>query len=119
MSQPAAIGPPRITDEDLANSAPTVRALLVGRLEEMWRPIATHLADAQAGVTPADPRLLEIGLRIVKEESTLYRLARPPALNDEPDEGIEGVGVDRRSLIEAQLVEIEKKQTTEPTPSPR
>ena len=109
MSQPPAIGPPRITDEDLANSAPTVRALLVGRLEEMWRPVARHLEDAHQGLTVPDPRMLEIGLRIVKEESLLYRLARPPVLNDQPEEDAISAGVDRRALVEGTLVEIEKK----------
>lgn len=103
-----AIGPPRITDEDLANSAPTVRALLVGRLEEMWRPVARHLEDAHQGLAPADPRMLEIGLRIVKEESLLYRLARPPVVSEQDEDPI-GAGVDRRALVEGALVEIEKK----------
>lgn len=105
---PAAIGPPKITDEDLAASAPTVRALLVGRLEAMWVPIQQALDDGKAGLGPPDPRMLEIGLRIVKEESTLYRLLRPPTLVEQ-DEEMLGPGVDRAALVEAHLVEIEQR----------
>ena len=101
---------PQITDEDLIRSAPSVRALLVGRLEALYRPVQNALAVADDPALPVDPRLLEIGIRIVDKLSTLYGISRPrPAVPDEePDEGLDPA-VDRRALIEEKLVEIERR----------
>lgn len=105
------VGPMRITDEDLVASAPAVRALLVARLEKMWAPVEAALEQSAAvgGAIPPDPRLLEIGLRIVRDEATLYRLAKPPQLADTGDADEIGPGVDRRAMIEATLVEREER----------
>lgn len=106
-----AVGPRQITDEDLVKSGPAVRALLVARLEAMWQPVEAALDQARqvGGALPPDPRLLEIGLRIVRDEAALYRLSRPPVLGDGNDEPELGAGVDRRAMIEAQLVEREER----------
>ena len=112
MSDGQSIGVPRITDEDLVASAPAVRALLVNRLEQLWRPVEAALQrDRESeGMLPVDPRLLEIGLRVVKDEAALYRLSRPPVLGDDAsDQDALGPGVDRRALVEAQLVEREER----------
>lgn len=106
---PNAIGPMQITEEDLASSAPTVRALLVARLEQLWSAVHVHLLRDGDGA-PVDPRMLEIGLRIVKEESLLYRLQRPPALSLDEDDDIVGGGVDRRAVVAASLDALEQKR---------
>lgn len=101
---------PRITDEDLEASRATVRALLVGRYEALWRPVQNALAVAEDPALPVDPRLLELGIRINKELSTLYGLTsrRIPPPEDEPDEGLDP-SVDRRAMIEERLMEIERR----------
>lgn len=103
------IGLPQITDEDLVASGPSVRALLVGRLERLWRPVEFALNAHDEGLGPVDPRLLEIGLRVIKDEAALYRLARPPVLGDESGEPELGAGVDRRALVMGQLEEREAR----------
>lgn len=102
--------PPQITDEDLVRSAPAVRALLVSRLEAMWRPIEVAMQVAQDPALPVDPRLLEIGIRLVDKEAQLYGITRPkPVVEEERElEGLD-VGVDRRAMIEDRLKQIEER----------
>lgn len=102
------VGVRRITDEDLISSGPAVRALLVARLEQLWKPVERALEADNAGLMPADPRLLEFGRQVVKDEAALYRLARPPVVA-EVEEEVLGEGVDRRALVESRLQEIEQK----------
>jgi hypothetical protein len=106
---PGAVGPFEITDADLTESAPRVRALVVARLEQVWTVVQARLNLDSGGEAPIDPRLLEIGLRTTKELSTLYRLNRAPAQTEEEEELEQGAGVDRAALIESKLAEIENK----------
>lgn len=102
-----------ITEEDLAQAQPKVRALAIQRLEEYHSYVKKRVDEADAGMVAHDPRWVEIGIRILKEEAGLYRLAKPaPALEEEEDPEI--VGVNRLALINAQLDELEaKKQATQ------
>lgn len=102
-----------ITEEDLAQAQPKVRALQVQRLEDLWGVVRNRLDEAEQGLVAHDPRYLEIGIRILKEEAGIYRLAKPaPAVEEEEDPEI--VGVNRLALINAQLDELEaKKQATQ------
>lgn len=99
----------QITEEDVVASGPRVRALLVSRLEALYEPVRVRLEQDKQGLQPIDPRMLEIGLRVLKDEAQLYRLTRPPmtAPQDEVEEL--GAGVDRRALVESHLAEIEQK----------
>lgn len=99
---------PQITDEDLASSKAAVRALVVARLEQLWRPISDHLKKVSD--FPPDPRLLEIGLRITKDLSLMYQLQRPVKEPEEEETEEIGGGVDRRALVEQTLVELEAKR---------
>lgn len=108
VTESKAVGVPRITDEDLVSSGPAVRALLVSRLEQLWKPVERALEADNEGLMPADPRLLEFGRQVVKDEAALYRLSRPPVVAEEEDEVL-GEGVDRRALVESRLQEIEAK----------
>ena len=47
------------------------------------------------------------GIRILKEESILYRLARPPVARDEDDDA--SVITDAAAQVEAQLLELEDR----------
>lgn len=99
-----------IRDEELTQSAPFVRALIVQRLEQMWRACDPHI---QVQVNPdtglvmrPDPRFLEAGLRITDRLMTLYRLNAPtttmPTADIEGRAGIQG-------LVRTQIEEMEKR----------
>lgn len=102
----------QITDDDLVESAPRVRALQIARLEAMWKPVKVRLQQDETGAMPIDPRLLEIGLRIVKEESLLYRLYKPPVASTEEADELPA-GFDRAAELERQLVEIEQRRASQ------
>lgn len=102
---------PRITDEDLAASAPAVRALTVARLESIWRPVQEAIELGQdPAMPPPDPRLLEIGIRVIDRLSQLYGIAKPRPMvqEEEPDLGLDPA-VDRRALVLGRLEEIEAR----------
>jgi hypothetical protein len=92
-----------IGEEHLATSAPLVRALVVQRLETMWRACEPHI-DGSAG--RPDPRYIEAGIRVTDRLSRLYRLDQPqPSGNDDDDT----LAVDRRELAARALAELEQK----------
>lgn len=92
-----------IGEEHIAASAPMVRALVVQRLETMWRVCEPHI-DGQGG--KPDPRFIEAGIRIVDRLSKLYRLDAPQPPDNEPDPGSV---VDSRELAARGLQELEIK----------
>lgn len=93
--------PKGIGDEQLASSAPLVRALVVERLELLWR-MAAPFIDGSGG--RVDPRYMELGVRVLDRLMRLYRLDSPaPSLDVPLDLG------DRVELVERALAEIEKK----------
>lgn len=105
----AALAQLQITDEDMLASRSAVRALQIARLESMWEPVRVRLQQDEQGA-PIDPRLLEIGLRIVKEEAMIYGLYRPaPPKQEDEDEQL-GAGVDRAAEIARQLDAIEARR---------
>lgn len=59
-----------IREEDVAASAPMVRALLVQRLEQIWSQCEPHVT----GATKPDPRFIEAGIRVLDRLARLYRL---------------------------------------------
>ena len=101
---------PEIGEDQLLESQPRVRALLVHRYEEVWTEVSNHIKVARQVSRPPDPRMLEIGLRVLKDEAVLYRLGRTlPA--SEADEELQ-VSVDERlALVSAQLAEVEAKRS--------
>jgi hypothetical protein len=105
----------RITEEDLEASKPAVRALLVSRLEQLWRPVAVALKDDEEGFRPIDARTQEIGLRICREMALLYRMEKGPPLGHSDDEQPMGEAVDRYALVEAKISEIEQKVRAQST----
>lgn len=101
---------PEIGEDQLLESQPRVRALLVQRYEQVWTVVDGHIQVARELARPPDPRLLEIGLRVLKDEAMLYRLGRQvPVTSDADDE--EPVPVDERvRMVAEQLAEIETKR---------
>jgi hypothetical protein len=100
---------PEITDDNLIEAAPRVRALVMSRLEHMWRQVEIHMVDAEAGDRALDPRMLEIGKGLMKEVAAIYRLGHAsPAPEEEVDEV--QAAYDRRAIVAAKLDELEAKR---------
>lgn len=103
--------PRELTDDDIANAKPRVRWLHLQRYEQLWERVHKRVQEDQDqdNGRPLDPRFLEIGIRILKEEANLYQMGRvlPPA-EDEEDPSISGV--DRQALVLAQLEDLEAKR---------
>lgn len=70
-----------IGDEQVSESAPLVRALVVQRLEQIWTTVEPHVTGA-AG--KPDPRFIEAGIRVCDRLSRLYRLDLPVPGSDQP-----------------------------------
>ena len=66
--------PRGIGDEQLVSNAPLVRALVVERLEMLWRTCQPFI-DGSAG--RPDPRFVESGIRVLDRLMRLYRLDTP------------------------------------------
>lgn len=92
-----------IGEEQVSGSAPLVRALVVERLELMWRNCEPHI-DGTMG--KPDPRFMEAGIRIVDRLSRLYRLDAPQQADNEPDSI---TTVDKRELAAHALAALEQK----------
>lgn len=97
--------PGGIGDEQVAESAPLVRSLVVQRLERMWRALDPYLEADEAMGTKPDPRYLETGVRVLRELVRLYRLdAVRPVPPAEPDVVADVEAVERELLeLEAKL----------------
>lgn len=100
--------PREISEEQLAEDGPRVRALAIQRLELVWTVVEARIRADLDGTRPADPRYLEIGLRAIKDETLLYRLAKtPPLVEEEEDPAIQGV--DRGALVLDYLESVEAR----------
>jgi hypothetical protein len=86
-----------LDDEQLAESAPRVRYLMLERLEIIWKQVEDHL-DPEKGT---DPRWAEIGVRTLDRLARLYRLDKPRAAVEEEDDI--AAGLDRGKLVLEQL----------------
>lgn len=102
-------GKDSIREEDVAQSAPMVRALVVQRLEMIWRNCEPHIQltpeDLEIGRRP-DPRFIEAGIRVNDRLIALYGLLKPQqGADDGPDEGVEQL----RAAAEASVRALEAK----------
>lgn len=81
-----------IDEEQVATSAPMVRALIVQRLEQVWRACDPHINPTQEQLEAGfrrDPRYIEAGLRVLDRLALIYlRLPRagPQNLGEGPEE---------------------------------
>lgn len=81
-----------IDEEQVAASAPMVRALIVQRLEQVWRACDPHINPTQDQLEAGfrrDPRYIEAGLRVLDRLGQIYlRLPRgnPDPMGDGADE---------------------------------
>lgn len=100
---------PEITEENLQESAPRVRALIAWRIEKLYAAVDQHVDEANAGDRMLDPRMLEIGKGLMKSLSDIYRLGKPqPVVEEEEDQAL--AAVDRRAIVGAKLDELEAKR---------
>lgn len=96
-------GPRRgIRDEDISDAAPLVRALLVERLELIWRNCEPHIERTEGR---PDPRFVEAGIRVLDRLSRLYRLDHPVAGGDGPDTPL----IPTAQLVSKGLEELEAR----------
>lgn len=100
---------PEITDDDVLASRARVRALLVSRVDMLWQPVQVALVKDSNGEYPADPRILEFGLRLCRELAEYYNVKKPPTSVVEEEAELPGAGEDRRALIEMKLAEVEER----------
>lgn len=91
-----------IGDEQVAESAPLVRALVVQRLEQMWTAIEPQV-NGDGG--KPDPRFLEAGIRVCDRLIRLYRLDLPGPHAD----GGDGDLVPVVDLVTRGLAELEAR----------
>lgn len=103
-----------IGDEQVADSAPYVRAQMVQRLEILWRTLLPHidipLDEDGHPQWKADPRFLESAIRVIDRMARLYRLDQPQPTMSEVDSGSL---VDKRVLAANQLAELESRMRPE------
>ena len=98
-----------ISEEQLGESAPLVRALAVQRYEMIWRACQPHIdipaEHVDQGRKP-DPRFVEAGIRVTDRLVALYQLLKPQHQMAEP----EAVSrQDQRDLVRGKLLELEQK----------
>jgi hypothetical protein len=91
-----------IRDEEIADSAPLVRALAVQRLEQIWRACEPQILGVSG---KPDPRFIEAGIRVVDRLARLYRLDQPVAGTLEQDED----KVQVASMVSRGLEELEAR----------
>jgi hypothetical protein len=72
-----------ITEDDLAQAQPVIRAVVHERLESIWS-LCEGEFDGRDG--KPDARWAELGLRTLKELRDLYRLGAPQPLTPGEDE---------------------------------
>lgn len=100
--------PREITEEQLQQDGPRVRALAIQRLELVISVVERRIRDDVDGTRPIDPRFLEIGLRAIKDETLIYRLSKvPPPVEEEEDPSIQAI--DRSALVLDMLESVEAR----------
>lgn len=99
-----------IGEEQVAQSAPLVRALAVQRLEMIWAACEPHIRltqdDIDLGRKP-DPRFVEAGIRVVDRLINVYGLLKPQQgsqdMDTESNESLLTMANERIVAIEQRL----------------
>lgn len=97
---------PQIGDEEIHASQAAVRALVVHRLELIWRTVEPHVDGSrqEEGWSP-DVRFVEAGIRCLDRLAAVYRLRDP----QRQDPGGQEAGQDAREVAERALLEVEER----------
>jgi hypothetical protein len=101
-----------IRDEEVSASAPQIRALVVQRLEMIWRNCEPHInvpVDEDGNPAwKADPRFIEAGIRVTDRLTKLFRLDEPQVAVNAPDpESITAA----REVARRQITELGERMT--------
>lgn len=105
-----------ITDENVTQSAPMVRALVVERLEKIWRACEPHILPPPPAPgeerlpSRPDPRFVEAGIKVNDRLIALYGLLKPQTAAGDEDQVTTQAQVDAAI---AKAAEIEKKLSPE------
>jgi len=91
-----------IADEQIHESAPYVRALLVERLEQIWTTCEPHITGETG---KPDPRWAEAGIRVLDRLAKLYRLDQPVPGSLE----VAGDVIPKADLVLKGLLELETR----------
>lgn len=75
-----------IDEEALVQHAAKVRGATFQRYEDLYRLGQAQIQGAGESGRPVDPRWAELCLRVLREQSTLYRLSRPPVYSEDEAE---------------------------------
>lgn len=98
-----------INEEHVADSGPFVRALVVQRLEQVWRACEPHINPDQESLDLGfrrDPRYIEAGIRVLDRLTAIYGLLKPHSTQADPDAGSSS---DQRAALVRELEELESK----------
>lgn len=104
-----------INEEQVSEAAPHVRALVVQRLEQVWRACEPHINPSQSDLDDGfrrDPRYIEAGIRVLDRLSAIYGLLKPTSVQADPDAGS---STDQRAKLTLVLEELEQR-VTKPAP---
>lgn len=108
--QPGTAG---IDEKHVAESAPMVRALVVQRLEQVWRACEPHINVSQEDLDLGfrrDPRYIEAGIRVLDRLASIYGLLKTTQLQADPDAGS---SEDQRRQLTLELSELESRMKKE------
>lgn len=121
MEQELTPGTAGITDEAVTESAPMVRALVVSRLELIWRACEPHIMPPPPlpGELPRrpDPRFVEAGIRVNDRLMSLYGLLKP-AMGQEKGELTSSEEVEA-ALARVKELEARMRPADEPRSHPQ
>lgn len=96
-----------INEEHVAESGPMVRALVVQRLEQVWRACEPHICPSSEDLEMGfrrDPRYIEAGIRVLDRLTAIYGLLKPHQTMTDPDAGS---STDQRAQLVRDLEELE------------
>lgn len=98
---------PRLDDEELSTKAPQIRAQVAMRYEQLWHAALPGIMNTQGDPDwRPDPRMLEAGVRILRNMAHLYRLDEPAQREREEVAGTQTTIID---LVESSLRELEAR----------
>ena len=109
MSAELEPGKAGIDEKHVAESAPMVRALVVQRLEQVWRACEPHINVSQEDLDLGfrrDPRYIEAGIRVLDRLASIYGLLKTTQVQADPDQGS---SADQRAQLTRDLAELEQR----------
>lgn len=99
---------PRLDDTAISEQAPLVRAEIALRYQSLWEAVLPGIRNLEDSPDwRADPRMVEAGVRVLRNLSQLYRLD-VGATQEAPDPA--GTRLGTRELVSAALDVLEARE---------